>query len=271
KFLVTATQAGGVRLVEAASGKDACQFVKAVDVSKADTIAALEMALRPGRLRLALAPDGEALAVGSQGGLLILYEVRSCKTLRQWKAAAEVIGVVFAPDNKSLVTKAQDQVLCQWNLEGKEIRKFTATQKSYGFGVALAFSPDGAVIATQSGEIINQQPASLVKRWDVKSGKELLDVKGADAGQEQALLAPDLKTLAWRWRRDMTVRLWDVEKDKELRKLEGAASAFGFSPDARTLVGRADDRFVCLWTAETGKLLHKLASTAGVADSIVSP
>jgi len=258
KHLVTATQAGAVRLLEAATGKEVRLFVKAAEPNPN-----APFNMPRGQMQLALAPDGKTLAVASQGTTLTLYDVATGQAGKQWKAPNVITGVAFAPDSKSLVTRNQDQVLRHYDLEGKEIGKFASQAKGFGNGPPV-FSPDGKVLASPSSEQANNQFTPLVRRWEVNGAKELPPIKGADAPFEYVVLAPDLKTMAWVSIQAKSVRLWDMENNKELRKLEDATSVLAFSPDGKLAVGRNSDLLLCLWDTGSGKVMRNLgAGTVG--------
>jgi RNA polymerase sigma factor (sigma-70 family) len=255
RHLVTGTQAGAVRLLEAASGKEVRLFVKAAEPN---ANAPFNMP-RGGQTQLALAPDGKTLAVASQGTKLTLYDVATGQAGKQWKAPNAIMGVAFAADSKSLVTRNQDQVLRHYDLEGKEIGKFASQAKGFGNGPPV-FSPDGKVIACSSSEQANNQFTPLVRRWEVNGAKELPAVKGAEAPFEYVVLAPELKTMAWVSIQAKSVRLWDMENNKELRKLEDATSVLAFSPDGKLAVGRNSDLLLCLWDTGSGKVMRNLGT-----------
>ena len=67
-------------------------------------------------------------------------------------------------------------------------------------------------------------------------------------------LTPDGKTLAIA--SGNVIQLWQTATGKELRTIRGSASGLTgllFSPDGRTLAGRAPSGTIFLWAAETGK------------------
>jgi WD40 repeat protein len=74
------------------------------------------------------------------------------------------------------------------------------------------------------------------------------------AGGFAVALAPDGKTLAAAG--GGIIQLWEVETGKELRRIDTPGSGPAgllFSPDGRTLAGRAADGSLVLWAADTGK------------------
>jgi RNA polymerase sigma factor (sigma-70 family) len=269
KYLITASQAGAVRVLDASNGKEVCEILKPL---KPAGIAGNPLMMMPvnAQLKLAIAADGQTLAVASPEAVA-LYEISTGKQLGKWKGGTPTIwALAFAPDNKSLsATRLLGKTLVQWDLEGTEIGKFEASSDRLT-GPPLAFSPDGKIIATPSNNGGNQAGGNLgkpqVQRWDVASGKQLSPVNGAETPRDQAVLAPNLKIVAWTSRQTNKVRLWDMENDKELRKVDGAL-ALAFSADAKLMAGLDEEQGVALWDTETGKLLRKLPGTAGIGAS----
>ncbi len=113
-------------------------------------------------------------------------------------------------------------------------------------GMAAAFSPDGALLATG------------YQLWDVARRKQIATLEGRPDGI-QALAFSSAGTLAsGSW--DGTVQLWDVASGKEIASLkghEGQIHSVAFSPDGTLLasgsgVGNFTNRAsVRLWNAET--------------------
>src|SRR5258705_4790432 len=78
---------------------------------------------------------------------------------------------------------------------------------------AIAFSPDGTLLASASGD-------ETARLWEVATGREIHVLKGHGSHVSAVAFSPDGKTLAsGSW--DMTVKLWDPATRREVRKLRG--------------------------------------------------
>ena len=195
--------------------------------------------------KIAYAPDGTQLAVGSSIGVWI-YDVESRKELdllpMNW-----VSCVAFSPDGKTLVSGSRQHHLVLWDVEtGEPLRNFI---DGYQIGVeSVAFSPDGKTVASGHAN-------GFLRMWETATGKHIKFLSGM-GGEEGSTLpfeytgsvftvtfSPDGKTLASAGNGDRTteVRLWEATTGKHIRLLLGvdgemdAIESIAFNPDGSTL------------------------------------
>jgi RNA polymerase sigma factor (sigma-70 family) len=215
----------------------------------------------PGRFfGFALSPDGTALAVCDEHGVIRLFSVATGKeTGRLGGHKYAVFGLAFAPDGKALASAGPDNTIRLWDLAtGKEVRQFF--QDGQRFPSRVAFSPDGRVLATGASDPGSDQ---TLRFWEVPTGKLRHAVRLGPRGTGAFDLAfsPNGKLLVTVGgspapQTPGEVRLWDVASGKELGHFEGhtlQVLGVAFSPDGRTLATASADRTIRLWEIATGK------------------
>jgi DNA-binding beta-propeller fold protein YncE len=135
-----------------------------------------------------------------------------------------------------------------------------------GYINTLAYSPDGKVIASGSGD-------KTVRLWDAATGKELKTLSGHTEEVRALAYSPDGKVIASSSgdilnSGNNTVRLWEAATGKELKTLSGHTGdvyALAYSPDGKVIASSSGDIFrsvdntVRLWEAATGKELKMLS------------
>ncbi|MFN6219299.1 MAG: pentapeptide repeat-containing protein, partial [Aphanizomenon sp.] len=119
--------------------------------------------------------------------------------------------------------------------------------------LAVAFSPDGKVLATGEKD-------GRVRLWNVITGKELLTLRGHSSGVISVAWSGDSLTLA-SGSFDKTVKLWNVQTGNCVRTLEGhsnSVNSVAWSGDSQTLASGSDDNTVKLWNIQSGDCVRTL-------------
>jgi serine/threonine protein kinase len=125
----------------------------------------------------------------------------------------------------------------------------TTLQGHHAKVTTLAFSPDGAVLATGSEDL-------TVKLWEVDTGKEHTSLRVFAREITAVAFAPDSKTLATA-SGDGTIKLWDMERVKVRASLTMGANCpvttVVFTPDGQTLASANALGVIQLWDPSSGE------------------
>ena len=205
---------------------------------------------------VAFSPDGKELA-SAEPGTIHLWDVATGKELHGIEHPGHRNqSLAFSADTKILaaITLGGDTLIHLWDVAtGKPLQP-----DSVGGIRALAFSPDGRIVATPTWG----GPDSSIRLWDAATGKLLRQCQGHEAAIDKVLFTPDGKQLI-SGGIDGTLRLWDVQTGKEIRKYpipEGRyhnVPGLALSRDGKRLISihslGENEQAVIVWDVQTGE------------------
>jgi WD40 repeat protein len=204
---------------------------------------------------LAFSPDGKTLASGGGEEWATSKGSEAYSELKLWDVATGqeraalqhkqgvFHAVAFSPDGKTLAAGntdgqfIQDEVLPPawntlelWDMTGPQPRVRAVLARDPEDVTALAFSPDGALLAAATSE--------GVKLWDPRTGRERLTLQGLREQIGCLSFSRDGKALATTG--NGVARVWDVATGREQVALRGRGfdvRSVVFSPDGKSLAG----------------------------------
>jgi WD40 repeat protein len=183
--------------------------------------------------RIAFAPGGRSLAIAAlDAGTIVIWDLVTQRVHRVWDCGTSVGKITFSPDGHwlAMASAGHSRSLDLWDVESGSRRILPVGRP--GRAAALAFSPDGALLA--SVVLLEHD----VRLWDVESGQVRRSFLGHTSPLNSVAFSPDGTLLATA-AGDGTLGIWKVETGEQLISLKCDAVAprdLCFSPDGRTLV-----------------------------------
>ncbi|MEW6495599.1 MAG: DnaJ domain-containing protein [Cyanobacteriota bacterium] len=221
---------------------------------------------------IAISPDGQTLASGSQDRTVSLWNLKTGKRIFTFFGqAGEVHTVAISPDGKMLVAGGFDNKIGSWKLDTKAILSSFFYRNSHyshsAFVSSVAFSQDRKILASASGD-------KTIRLWGGYTGELKRILNGHSDTVWSVAISPDGQTLV-SGSADKTIRIWSLCSWKELRILSGHSgwvTSVAISPDGNTLASGSTDGTIKLWNHHDGKLLRTIETQSAQVFSVaISP
>jgi WD40 repeat protein len=151
----------------------------------------------------------------------------------------------------------------------KGARSWTVETRRHRWSpIALALSPDGALIATTGYD-------GMIRLWDTATGKLVRVLVGHDSYVFGVAWSADGRYLASTGSYDVTVRVWDARTGLPVKVLTGlkeAPFAVAWSPDGSLLAaGTIESGYVSVWRIAAGALVKTVSHGKMVSSLAFSP
>lgn len=231
---------------------------------------------------LAMSHDGKRLVSGDAAAGVVVWDLETRQPTAKCKGHPWnwIVATAFAPDGQSVLVsefryKRDDfDIPCAgfklWNIDGTEkldilkvqFPKLNPLDHSYGGGqvwrgwtkdglVALAFSPDGKIIAAGQGGETDTGKVHLI---DAETGKLMRDIASHQYGITDVAFSRDGQLL-YSAGRDTCVRVWQVSDGKEVAvigaprggQFKDWISSFSLSPDEKWLAAADISGHIAVW------------------------
>jgi len=213
---------------------------------------------------IAISPDGQLLASGSNDNTIKVWQLGTGKLLRhlgRWSSghSSMVHSVAFSPREQLIASGSWDNTIKLWHLHtGREISTLIGHANWVN---SVAFSPDGQLLASGSADC-------TIKLWHVDTTREIQTLRGhsdsvwsvAYFPRTPATNSHDGQLLASS-SADYTIKLWHVHTGREICTLTGHSffvNCVAFSQDGQLLASGSADCTIKLWHIHTGREIQTL-------------
>lgn len=198
---------------------------------------------------IAISPDSQLLASGSEEGDIYLWNLESGEAIGTFSGhLGTVFSVVFSPDGQTLASGSQDGSIKLWAVASQPTESGLAQTENQqlsghvGTVFSVAFSPNGKMLASGSSD-------NTIKLWDLSKGQEIKSFSGHAGTMFSVAFSPDGNTIAGGTLTGR-IKLWNLASGELVETLSGHSrwvESIVFSPDGYRLASGSGDRTIRIW------------------------
>ncbi|HSO03478.1 MAG TPA: WD40 repeat domain-containing protein, partial [Candidatus Limnocylindrales bacterium] len=224
----------------------------------------------------AFSPDGALLAVGTAGGDVTVWDVRTLGSPVKAAAlrvdGAAVFSLAFNGDGTQLAAGSGEPAVRRWALPADTASDPQAlepiTDEFGGKVQSVAYHPEEDILATGSSD-------GAIRLWSTPPDGPAALLSTASVGPttnfvHSVAFSPD-GTLLASGEKNRVVRLWDVsdpsapaQRGEPLEGFTSWVNTVAFSPDGTTVAAGSSDGHIQLFTVESGRSFSILPAPAVV-------
>ncbi len=214
---------------------------------------------------LAFSEDGLELATASEDGLLRIWREKDGASIDEFQGHSGRVSAIVYVKGRGWASVGADKTVALWN-------KSTDWPLAGSMGspddpsvlidrvMALEFSPDGALLATGSGE---PSRSGEIKVWKVADGSLVMsNSKALSDGVLGLAFSPDGRRIAT-GSADRTVRIFDASDGRVLASLDGHTNhvlGVTWSSNGEVLASAGADNSVKLWNVTLGEQISTMSA-----------
>ncbi len=219
-------------------------------------------------VRVRFSPDGRRLACESR--LILIVDADSGRTMRTLGEASisRWSQLRFSPDGRELAASRYGNPPERWQLaDGSLQLAHDANDTSHPLCMALAYSPDGSVLATGFSR-------GVINLWDTANGAHLRSLEGWGKNVPDLVFSPSGDLLAACYTLYNQVLLWDPRTGELVRTLDGhtqSVTTVAFAPAGDLLVSGSLDGTAIVWDLGSGTPLQRLEHGSLVWRVLITP
>ena len=240
KSIVTADEAGIVRVLNAQNGELEREFQKGAAVHDVD-----------------IGPDGKTLSISRENGLITVVDIQNTKSNGYNLTLTGKLTVAdFSPNGQWMAAGSEAGTVTVWNLS---TRRIYSSGRHKGEVLTIRFSPNSRFVISGGAD-------NYAVGFDTQKGEEVFRMLHSDWVKDIAFPA----TGSWfaTASDDARVRSWDLNTGKEKMTLfqDGPISKVKISADGKWIAATGEDNTVRVWSVYTGVEAFEIPlDTYGVA------
>ena len=211
--------------------------------------------------QLAFSADGTRLIAATWGGTAQAWDVADGHPVEMVPSdVGGLMALAISADDARVALGGWNDSVVIWDIAACRL---AASLSDRGVG-ALAFSPDGSLLAT------GDRGNGNIRLWEARTGRHLDQLRGHTGAVNSLTFDPAASRLI-SGSSDGTLKVWDLRRRYQPRRLrghEGEIADVAFRPDGEQLATAGRDGTARLWDRATGQELARFGCGSERAESV---
>jgi WD40 repeat protein len=213
--------------------------------------------------------NGKYILSGGEDRAVKLWDLKTGRQMRQFKALGQVNTAVLSLDGKTALSAGGDFTSKNFSLQGWDIVKGEEKFALPGHTATV----NQVVLTPDEKFAVSVSDDRTIRMWDLNQQKQTRVLKGHRSAVTSVTISPGGQ-VAYTGGADRQIMVWDLNTFSSVKTLEGhqgRITSLSITTDGKHLLSAAADNTIRLWNLDSGEVTVIQGHSEDVNQAIITP